>query len=159
MAGLEGYLRQGYLRQACLRQVYLRLGLITASASTTPAPTSLRLPGMRLAARMRLARTCAGVRFDFDASRSAATPLACAAAMEVPEVTWYFPSGATARISTPGAATATCGPRFACGISLSSTSVAVTPMTPGSAAGKSGGDRGPALPTAAISTMPRALAL
>ena len=30
------------------------------------------------------------MRFGFDASRSAATPLACAAATDVPEVTWYF---------------------------------------------------------------------
>src|SRR6185369_14649013 len=109
MAGLEGYLRQGYLRKGYLRKGYLRLGSITASASMTPAPTSLRLPGIRVAARMRLARTWPGVRFGFDASRSAATPLAWAAAMEVPDVTWYLPSGATARISTPGAATATCG--------------------------------------------------
>ena len=53
-------------------------------------------------------------------------------------------------------ANATCGPRLATGSNLSSESVAVTPMTCASAAGKSGGEFGPEFPTAAIMTMPRA---
>src|SRR4029450_13635073 len=44
-------------------------------------------------------------------------------------------------------------PRFAPVNNLSSTSVAVTAITDGSAAGKSGGDFGPALPAAGIRTM------
>src|SRR5262245_62793275 len=45
-------------------------------------------------------------------------------------------------------------PRFAPVHNLSSTSVAVTAITLGSAAGKSGGEFGPALPAAATRTMP-----
>src|SRR5207237_70687 len=64
------------------------------------------------------------------------------------------PSGAGTRMSTPGAAMATWRPRLAPENSLSSMSVAVTAITFGSAAGNSGGDFGPALPAAAIRTMP-----
>jgi hypothetical protein len=57
-------------------------------------------------------------------------------------------------MSTPGAASEIYFPRLAPVNSLSSTSVAVTAITKGMAAGKSGGDFGPALPAAAIKTMP-----
>src|SRR5438094_4624294 len=57
-------------------------------------------------------------------------------------------------MSTPGAATEIYFPRLAPVNSLSSTSVAVTAITYGSAPGNSGGDFGPALPPAAIRTMP-----
>src|SRR5580704_13824304 len=57
-------------------------------------------------------------------------------------------------MSTPGAATAIYLPRLAPENILSLASVAVTAMTLGSAPGNSGGDFGPALPAAAISTMP-----
>src|SRR5215469_5302096 len=57
-------------------------------------------------------------------------------------------------MSTPGAATEMYFPRLAAVNSLLSTSVAVTAITKGMAPGKSGGDFGPALPAAAIRTMP-----
>src|SRR5262249_49367216 len=57
-------------------------------------------------------------------------------------------------MSTPGAAIEIYFPRLAPVKSLSSTSVAVTAITYGSAPGNSGGDFGPALPAAAIRTMP-----
>src|SRR5258707_14280719 len=57
-------------------------------------------------------------------------------------------------MSTPGAATEMYFPRLAPVNTLSSTSVAVTAITYGSAPGNSGGDFGPALPAAAIRTMP-----
>src|SRR4051794_27120113 len=57
-------------------------------------------------------------------------------------------------MSTPGAVTATCLPRLDALKILSSASVADTAITFGSDAGNSGGDFGPALPAAAISTTP-----
>src|SRR5215813_11049649 len=58
-------------------------------------------------------------------------------------------------MSTPGAETEMYFPRLAPVNNLSSTSVAVTAITYGSKApGNSGGDFGPALPAAAIRTMP-----
>src|SRR5258707_7366139 len=57
-------------------------------------------------------------------------------------------------MSTPGAATEMYFPRLAPVNNLLSTSVAVTAITYGSAPGKSEGDFGPALPAAAIRTMP-----
>src|SRR5262252_8829328 len=57
-------------------------------------------------------------------------------------------------MSTPGAATEMYFPRLAPVNNLSLTSVAVTAITYGSAPGNSGGDFGPALPAAAIRTMP-----
>src|SRR6266436_7321140 len=57
-------------------------------------------------------------------------------------------------MSTPGADTEMYLPRLAPVNSLSLASVAVTAITLGSAPGNSGGDFGPALPAAAISTMP-----
>src|ERR1051325_5409325 len=61
-------------------------------------------------------------------------------------------------MSTPGAATAICGPMLEAPNILSSMSVADTAITFGSAAGYCGGDFGPKLPEAAISTAPLALA-
>src|SRR5258706_1588217 len=61
-------------------------------------------------------------------------------------------------MSTPGAATAICGPILEARNILSSTSVADTAITFGSAAGYCGGDFGPKLPEAAIVTMPLPLA-
>src|SRR5882757_6818180 len=55
-------------------------------------------------------------------------------------------------MSTPGAATAMCGPMLEARNILSSASVADTAITFGSAAGYCGGDFGPKLPDAAIST-------
>ncbi|MBA7630858.1 hypothetical protein ES703_38383 [subsurface metagenome] len=83
-------------------------------------------------------------------------PETYAAENEVPEVIWYFWSGAGRKMSVPGAASAIWTPRFEAVNRRSWASVPLTAITFGLAAGNRGGDFGPALPAAATSTTSRA---
>ena len=77
-------------------------------------------------------------------------------ANEVPRTSAYPWCGPAAAMSAPGAANFTCAPRSASTSTCWRASTAVTPTTPGQAAGYSGGAAGPSLPTAATTRWPRA---
>ena len=93
------------------------------------------------------------VRAGSTAFMNAARPATCALEREVPLMTAYEPPAAVVCMSTPGAATKTASPELLHDASRSSRSVAETPMTPRSPAGKVG-SLVAALPEAATSTAP-----
>src|SRR5580704_12923150 len=92
-----------------------------AKASASPAPNRSSRPGAprSWAVFVRIARTSSGFNAGFRSSIRAARPLTSAAENEVPDVIWYFSSGAGRKMSTPGAATAIWPPRFDAANSLS----------------------------------------